>query len=366
MHGAHGAYGSPHDDPHTPWRHLELSVQLLRLMQSDYQRARSYLEDICSAFGEREHMTSQHLRTALQLAAPPRPASVGPSTLLPFVLGDPSTTAPAAATQEREATATLAPVQVRCLGRFDVRLGWTKVEAWRGRKAKALLKYLVAQRGRPVPKDVLMETLWPEAPPQAANNNLKAAVHALRQTLDPGGRDATVADTGSYVLFVDGSYLLNPQVELWVDVDEFERQWTKGRRLEKEGKTPEAIAAYAAAERLYRGDFLEDDPYEDWPLLQREALKDTYLTILSKLSDQAIGEGDCESCLVYCQRILAKDPCREDAYRSVMRSHSRLGHRSRALNWYRICLKTLAMELETAPDEETTALYERLLNGEVI
>ena len=366
MESTHGAYASPDEDPHSPRRHLELSVQLLQLMQSDYQRARSYLEDICSAFGEREHMTSQYLRTALQLATPSRLALVGPTTLLPFVLGDPSTTAPAAATQDQGAATMLAPVQVRCLGRFDIRLGWARVEAWRGRKAKALLKYLVAQHGRPVPKDVLMETLWPEAPPQAANNNLKAAVHALRQTLDPGGRDTTIADSGSYILFVEGNYLLNPQVEVWVDVDEFERQWTKGRRMEKEGKTSEAMTAYAAAERLYRGDFLEDDPYEDWMLLRREALKDTYLAILSKLSDRAIGEGDCESCLVYCQRILAKDPCREDAYRSVMRSHSRLGHRSRALNWYRICLKTLSMELETAPDEETTALYERLLNGEVV
>ena len=366
MEGARGVHGWPDDDSGNPWHQLELSVQLLRLMQSDYQQARRHLEDICSAFGDREHMTRQYLHTAVALATPAGVPSVGPTTVLPFVLGVPCRPAPVIAAPQMRAATSLGPMQVRCLGRFEVRLGWTKVETWRSRKAKTLLKYLVAQGGRPIPKDVLMETLWPEAAPQAANNSLKAAVHALRQTLDLSGRDSTAGDAASYVLFVEGNYLLNPEVEVWIDVDEFERQWAEGRRLDREGQVSEATALYAAAERLYIGDFLEDDLYEDWTLLRREALKDTYLAVLSKLSDRAMRDDDCESCIVYCQKTLAKDPCREDAYRSLMQSHSRLGHRSRALNWYGICTKTLNLELDTAPDAETAALYQRLLKGEVI
>ncbi|MGB2798542.1 MAG: BTAD domain-containing putative transcriptional regulator [Dehalococcoidia bacterium] len=366
MEGAERMQGSADQDNNGSWQQWQVSVQLLQLMQGDYHRARKHLEDVCSAFGEREHIAGQYLRSALALATPPVLPSIGTTALLPFLLGVPSTPPLSGAWPQQGATTALAPLQVRCLGSLEVRLGWNKLDSWRSKKAKSLFKYLIAQRGRPVPKDVLMETLWPEGDPRAANNNLKAAVHALRQTLDPGGKDGNGKEASSYILFLDGNYMISTEAEMWVDVDEFEHQWVTGRRLDKEGKVDEATRAYAAAERLYRGDFLEDDLYEDWTLLRREALKDTYLAILSKLSERSVAEEDCEGCIGYCQKILAKDPCREDAYRSLMRCHSRLGHRSRAVNWYKICLKTLRAELDTAPDSVTTELNERLLKGEYI
>ena len=136
--------------------------------------------------------------------------------------------------------------------------------------------------------------------------------------------------------------------------------------LEKEGKLAEAIKEFELAEALYRDDYLEDEPYEEWTLLRREALKDTYVTILGKLADHSIGAADYESCIIYCQKILVKDPCREDAYRRLMRCYSRLGQRNRALRWYEICRRTIQAELDTTPDRETTTLYHRLLRGEPI
>jgi DNA-binding SARP family transcriptional activator len=260
----------------------------------------------------------------------------------------------------------LAPLQVRCLGSFEVSLGWDKLDSWRSNKAKLLLKYLIAQRGRPVPKDVLMETLWPECDPLAGNNNLKAAVHALRQTLNLNGKDANDQGVAFYVLFLEGSYMINPQAELWVDVDEFERHCAVGRRLEKEGQIDEAMRAYELAEGLYRGDYLEDDPYEEWALLRREALKDVYLSILGKLGEHSVRREDYEVGILYWQKILSKDPCREDAYRGLIRCHSRLGQRSRALHWYNLCARTTKTELNTLPDQQTEALRDRLLRGEYI
>lgn len=366
MEGAERAFNGAEGNDQATWRQWQASLKLLELMRSDYQRARRHLEDMCTAFGEREHATGQYLRTALELAAPPGPPSIGRTTRLPFLLGVVSAPVLDAPRQRHAGGLPAATLQVRCLGSFEVRVGWQRVESWRSNKAKSLLKYLISQQGRPVPKDVLMETLWPEGDPQASNNNLKAAVHALRQTLNPGGRDGNARESGSYVLFLDGNYVVNAQADVWVDVDEFESQWARGRRLDKEGRPDEASVAYASAERLYRGDFLEEDPYEDWMLLRREALKDTYLAILGKLGERSMVSGDCESCIVYSQRILAKDACREDAYRNLMRCHSRLGHRSRALDWYRICERTLRAELDADPDRETAALHRRLLDGEDI
>jgi len=231
MEGAERIHGSDDQDSYGSWQQWQVSVQLLQLMQGDYHRARKYLEDVCSAFGEREHIASQYLRTALALATSPVLPSIGTTALLPFLLGVPSTPPLSGAWPQQSATTALAPLQVRCLGSLEVRLGWNRLNSWRSKKAKSLFKYLIAQRGRPVPKDVLMETLWPEGDPQAANNNLKAAVHALRQTLDPGGKDGNGQESPSYILFMDGNYMINTEAEIWVDVDEFEHQWTVGLSL---------------------------------------------------------------------------------------------------------------------------------------
>jgi DNA-binding SARP family transcriptional activator len=315
------------------WR---VAVELLQMVQSDYQRARAQLEEIRSTFGERETMVGEHLRTALQDIDQPK---------------------------QRLTLDKKKRLQVYCLGSFDVRLDGERIERWRSLKAKSVLKYLVSQRRQPVSKDVLMERLWPEWDPDLANNNLKAAMHALRQTLSlfsNGENDLP------YILFREGNYLINPEVELWLDTEEFEQQWNAGRRLEREGRLTKAIREYELAEKLYRGDYLEDDLYEEWTLLRREALKDTYLAILGKLSDHSMAAADYESCIVYSQKILAKDSCREDAYRRLMCCYSRLGQRNRALYWFKICEKIIKAELDTSPDRETAALYHQMLKGEPI
>lgn len=188
-------------------------------------------------------------------------------------------------------------------------------------------------------------------------------MHGLRRTLSQLFPEK---EGFPYLLFLQGSYLINPEIELWIDVEEFEQHWSLGRRLEREGKSAEVIREFELAEALYRGDYLEDEPYENWTLLRREALKDTYLAILGKLADHSIGAANYESCVIYCQKILAKDPCREDAYRQLMRGYSRLGQRNRALHWYEICRRTIQAELDTTPDHETTALYHQLLRNELI
>ena len=151
-----------------------------------------------------------------------------------------------------------------------------------------------------------------------------------------------------------------------MDVDAFEYHRAAGRRLEREGRVDEAAKEYELAVELYLGDYLEEDPYEEWTLLRREALKDTYLAILSKLAERSMKEEDYESGIIYCQKTLARDSCREDSYRQLMRCYSRLGQRSRALCWYQFCVRTLKVELDTSPDHQTVALYHRLMKSESI
>jgi hypothetical protein len=67
------------------------------------------------------------------------------------------------------------------LGGFRVALNLNPVENWPSNRGRMVLKYLLTHRDRPVPREVLMETFWPNAKPGSARNRLNVALHGLRQ-----------------------------------------------------------------------------------------------------------------------------------------------------------------------------------------
>ena len=337
------------------------TIRLLRLVRSDYQGVRKQLDTVSHTLAEGEALVSQRLQHALlssegfrTLCLVPYTARIIGSRMGKAILGE---------TAQPSGLPEPVRLEVRCLGRFEVSSGWQRIERWQSAKAKSVFQYLMSRPREPVIKDVLMETIWPGCDPQAANNNLKTAMHGLRQTISSL---FCKKESFPHVLFVQGSYLTNPEIELWVDVEEFEQHWMLGRRLEKEGKMTEAIQEFQLAEELYRGDYLEDEPYEEWTLLRREALKDIYVIILSKLAEYSMKTADYESHIVYCQKILARDSCHEEAYRWLIRSYVRLGQRHRAQQWYNLCVATLKRELDSMPDCETISLYHQLLHQDPI
>ena len=63
-----------------------------------------------------------------------------------------------------------------------------------------------------------MELFWPEAHPDAARNNLNVSIYGLRQAL------RSINPDYSHILFQEESYLLNPVMELWIDIEEFTKR----------------------------------------------------------------------------------------------------------------------------------------------
>ena len=261
----------------------------------------------------------------------------------------------------REAERQISPaLTVYCLGPFRVYLDDHLITNWSGGKGKVILKYLVTHRDHPVAKEILMDLFWPEANPEAARNNLNVAIYALRQAF------RAIRPEISCILFQDDHYLLNPAITIWVDFEEFEQCYQACRSLEKQGRVFESIPEYELAEGLYQGDFLEEDLYEDWPILQREGLKDRYLIILERLSRYYLEQKRYTTCIHLCQQILAKDDCREDAHRRLMRCYSRRGQPHLALRQYHLCEEALARVLEVPPMLETVALYHQIRNWEKV
>jgi DNA-binding SARP family transcriptional activator len=243
---------------------------------------------------------------------------------------------------------------VYCLGPFQVYQDEQPVEDWPSSKGKSVFKYLVTHRERPIAKEVLMELLWPSAPPDAARNSLNVAIYGLRQALRKTHPHA------SHILFQDDCYQLDPDLQIWTDVDAFLEHLAAARRLEHQGDLTAAIGEYHAAEALYQGDFLEQDPYEDWPIPQRQRLQRDYLDLLNRLSRFYLDRTEHAACATVCRKMLTIDSCCEQAHRRLMCCYSRQGQPYLALRQYHLCVDTLRNELDVNPTSDTTKLYEHI------
>lgn len=251
-------------------------------------------------------------------------------------------------------------LRIQCLGPFEVQRN-DEYLALRAGKAAEILKFLALRPQQPVPRDVLLEAIWPETNPGIANNRLKVAMHHLRQAFI--GQGCSPRCEGC-VVFRDGCYLFNPRINVCTDIQDFEQAWQSGARLERTGRQAEAISCYLKAESLYRGDLLEEDLYREWTLVRREELKDSYLTILDKLSRYWLQIGNLDQAIDGWKKILARDPWREDIYRRVMACNAYRGQRGLALRWYETCAQALQTELNVGPEPETVALQQCILAGQ--
>ncbi len=245
-------------------------------------------------------------------------------------------------------------LEVHMLGGFQVFDNGVPIERWPKGKGRQILKYLLLNRHVPVPKEVLMEVFWPDQEATNARNNLNVAVYSIRRAFRKVRRGFF------HIVFQNGAYLLNPEVEVWIDTEAFLSAVREGRQREASGQIEAAMAAYRKAVELYRGDFLPEDIYEDWTAELREEYRNHQRELLDRLGSHYLQAGDVDSCLRVSRRLVAMEPCEEAAHERLMRCYVALGQRHLALRQFTLCEKALRRELDLAPGPDIRKLYEEI------
>jgi DNA-binding SARP family transcriptional activator len=248
-------------------------------------------------------------------------------------------------------TITVVSVSVHMLGRFAMNTQNASLKLPASRSL-SLLKYLMLHHKQSIPREILMDVFWPDAEPETARNNLNVAIHAIRRALR-GSIEFPV------ILYGDGAYSITPAMEVWLDVEEFERLVHAGQNLETRNQSA-AVSEYEAAISLYQGDFLQENPYEGWTVFARESLRMAYLSTLDSLSHIYFSQERYAACIMTCQRLLERDRCREDAHCTLMQCYSRQGQDHMALRQYQACVEALRLELDVAPAPATTRLFQQI------
>jgi ATP/maltotriose-dependent transcriptional regulator MalT/DNA-binding SARP family transcriptional activator len=182
---------------------------------------------------------------------------------------------------------------------------------WQSKKARDLIKILIAHRGRPVARGRLIELLWPETMPERGGNRLSVLLSTLRAVLSPGrqspGADPIVADR--HAVSLDLSV-----VE--VDVERFLTAARAALAAHRRGDRS-ALALLAAAEDLCTSDFFAEDQYEDWATGLREEVRAAHVMLLRTLARHV---PDADQRVRYLLLMLDEDPHDEGAHLDLIRS----------------------------------------------
>ena len=235
-------------------------------------------------------------------------------------------------------------VQVFTFGRTEVLSpGGPLSGEWLDQRPGQLLKYLTCERHRVVPTEEIAESFSGHAQ-RSTLNTVRYFIHALRKRLEPGRPKRGQA---SVVLARRGGYTLNDAV-VWIDADEFEANVNAGVAALAHGERAAAADRFEKALSLYQGDFLADEPYAEWALLERARLRALVEKPLRALS--AFHADDPDVAARYLERLAQMEPLDGDVQRELLSLWVRQGRLSRAVRHYQAFQQRLLREFGSRPE----------------
>jgi len=277
---------------------------------------------------------------------------------------DPETVGPDSRADEHHGTLGLGipHIQIKTFGNFQVFRGEALIgeQEWKAKQRKLLLKAIITRGMECVPKDILIEDLWPEISPISAERNFKVLLHRLRKTLEPSMDKALGS---SYVVFKDNLVSLRKDL-CRVDLDEFVILRQRGEKAEDAGDTKRAILCYRSCIDLYRGDFLSEDLYTPWAEAKRNELQAMYIDLLLRTAELYERKGGSKKAISYYKLIIKEDPTHEEACQKLMLIYSNRGMRAEAVKVYEECKRALQDYVGVQPDKLIESIYKKITENQ--
>ena len=240
-------------------------------------------------------------------------------------------------------------LQLRLFGTFEARLGSGAPLALATKKSRALLAYLAASPGHVHPRDKLAALLWGDRGQEQARQSLRQSLAALREALAEARPCPLAADRDSVTL---------DPAACDVDVIAFQASLKEA--------TIDALETAAALHRgpLLDGLHVDEPPFDDWLVAERERLRAAAIEALERLVGHYSGRHR-ERAMMLAHRLLELEPLHEATHLVLMRLYMAQGRRDAALRQYRVYAAALERELSSTPGQEARAVYREILAGQM-
>ena len=244
-------------------------------------------------------------------------------------------------------------LRIKVLGRFRVSAGSRDIAAsdWTSSRSLVLFQYLALHRPKGfIPKEVLVEMLWPDQDPHRTGRRFNTAMSQLRKILEP---DLPARAPSAYIHRRKDQYrlCLGPGGKL--DIETFRD--LGGQALKMEKKDPRvAVALGRKAVALYTGPLLEEVRYQEWCTRLKEEETARFCRICRMLIHLSRDAGDLSSGILFAEKYLWADPYDESIYQNLIHFLLETGQTGRARAAITACRQRMAeLDCPLSPSIQT-------------
>ena len=210
-----------------------------------------------------------------------------------------------------------------------------------------LFRYLLANNGRFVTLDALIDILWGDDDIVNPRKALQNLIYRLRKQLpefDENGQP--------YILSQNRNYGWNPEAMVYVDAFEFDE-------IAATIKTGLSDTELAAANRrlmeLFNGDYMEDIASDNWVETLTAHYRRLYFDCVNSYATMLYEQGKFAEVVEVCSAALKHNLFEEHYHAMVVNALLAQGNRYSALTHYRNITSMLQKELNVEPSEELRA-----------
>ena len=245
-------------------------------------------------------------------------------------------------------------LEFRILGPLEVRIDG-EVLALPANKQRALLVLLLLSANKVVPRERLIDSLWPEKPPATAANAVQVHVSQLRKAFENAGVDST-----ELLVTTPPGYLLRLDPEQ-VDARRFARLLGEAAAARGRAAHREAAALFAEALALWRGPALADLAAEEFAQPEIARLEELRLSAVEDRIASELELGRQAEVVGELEALVAHNPLRERLRALLMLALYQSGRQADALEAYREARSLLLDELGIEAGSELRALEQAIL-----
>jgi DNA-binding SARP family transcriptional activator len=244
-------------------------------------------------------------------------------------------------------------IEVRVLGPLEVTIDGTRADIG-GPRPRCVLARLIAERGRVVSADRLIEDLYADEAPPKALAAVQSYVSRLRRALEPG-RAARVP-AGVLVTSPPG-YAVQLRLEM-VDAWSFEQDVHEAAGLDDPAAEQARLSSALAS---WRGAAFQEFAGLPWADLEASRLDELRLLAAERLAAASLRLGRAAQIVADLNRMTAEHPLREEAWRLLALALYQSGRQGDALATLRRARTRLADDLGVDPGPALRQLEDDIL-----
>ncbi len=185
---------------------------------------------------------------------------------------------------------------VRMFGRFEATIGGRRIE-WIRRREAQIFTYLILKSDGAVTRGELRDVFWPDANGHLATQSIRTACSNIRKAIAAiagyGNVDRYFQSAGNVAVVVENAV---------IDARRFTAHIADGDAELENGRVPEALAHYRAAESLYSGELLSGEYPEPWYAPRAAMYAALFVDLLERLARLYGEHGNARRAREYAER----------------------------------------------------------------